>query len=355
MPRIALEDLKLINYHELIGLIGKDLEDILSFLTNTTYGEDVDCALTGDVEHVLLEDILLRNYINTFNRIYKNSSEYIKNLLTAIMHKFDALNLKTILRMVHAGIQTEEILPNIIPLGEYNTEKCQELLFGATSISDFLNSLQKQDFGFFLKEIFMDQIVFSDLFPLEAALDKEVFKGILESIKKLNRLDKKIATNILGIEIDAINAKIILKCKALGVAKEKIKENLMPAALLNDKILDSAIQQPNIKSTLQEFLSAIETGHHVYKMIFLKLVEKSDFPLSHLEMILDKASLEMSLFELKKHMRYYSIGYILAFLNLKWTEMKNLRIIINASARTIPNQTKDLLILPENYLESLNG
>ena len=57
----------------------------------------------------------------------------------------------------------------------------------------------------------------------------------------------------------------------------------------------------------------------------------------------------MSLFELKTHLRYYSIGYILAFLNLKWAEMKNVRSLINASARKLPDQTIDLLILPEHY------
>ena len=36
MPRIALEDLKLIKYNDLIGLIGKNLEHVLSFLRNTT-------------------------------------------------------------------------------------------------------------------------------------------------------------------------------------------------------------------------------------------------------------------------------------------------------------------------------
>ena len=349
MPRIAIEDLKLIDTNELICLIGKDLKDILSFLRNTTYGDDLDCKLNVGVEHVILEDYLLQNYVKTFNRITQNSSKYIKNLLTVLLHKFDALNLKTMLRMVHTGINTEEILQNIIPLGEYNKEKCHQLLSGATSISDFVNSLQIQDFGFFLKETFKDQIMITDLSPLEAALDKEVAKRILKAIKKLNRLDKKIATNILGIEIDAVNVKIILKCKALGFDQEKIKENLMPAALFDENILESAIEQPDSKSILQVFLNAVETEHQVYKKIFGKLVQESDCPISHLEMILDKASLEMSLFELKTHMRYYSIGYILAFLNLKWTEMKNLRIIINASARNVPDQTIDLLILPEHY------
>ncbi|GAH81385.1 unnamed protein product, partial [marine sediment metagenome] len=41
MPRIALESLKLINVNELIRLVGKNLEEIFSFLVNTTYREEI--------------------------------------------------------------------------------------------------------------------------------------------------------------------------------------------------------------------------------------------------------------------------------------------------------------------------
>ncbi len=124
----------------------------------------------------------------------------------------------------------------------------------------------------------------------------------------------------------------------------------MPTALIDEKILESAIKEPDIKSTLQRFLRSVETEHQVYQTIFTKLVEESDSPTSRLEFILEKAPLEMSFFELKKNLRYYNIGYILAFLNMKWAEIKNLRCIINAMARNVgPDQTRDLLILPENY------
>ena len=350
MPRIALESLKLINSTELVSLIGQNLEGIFSFLVNTAYGEEVASACGDIIEPGLLEDALFQNYAKMFNKLLKYSSRYIENLLMSVLHKFDALNLKTMLRMVQAGINTEEILKHIIPLGTYDRKKCQAILSEANSISDIVDSLQDQDFGFILKETLKAQKIIGDLSPQEAALDKEVFKGILRAIKNLDGRDRKIATNILGIEIDALNVKIILKYKALMTDHENIKENLMPPVLIDKEILESAIKEPDIKSTLQRFLRSVETKHQVYQTIFTKLVKESDSPISRLEFILGKASLEMSFFELKKNMRYYNIGYILAFLNMKWAEIKNLRCIINAVARNVgPDQTRDLLILPENY------
>ncbi len=350
MPRIALENLKLINLNELVRLIGQNLEGIFSFLVNTAYGEEI-VSICGDiVEPGLLEEALLQNYAKTFNKLLKFSSKYIENLLMSVLHKFDALNLKTMLRMVHAGVNAKDILQHIIPLGIYDRKKCNAILSDANFINDIVGSLQDQDFGFILKETLNAQKIIGDLSPLEAALDKEVFKGILEKIKNLDGRDKKIATNILGIEIDALNVKIILKYKALMIDHEKIKDNLMPAVLIDEKILESAIKEPDIKSTLKCFLRSVETKHQIYQTIFTKLVKESDSPISRLKNILEKAPLEMSFFELKKNLRYYNIGYILAFLNMKWAEIKNLRCIINAIARKVdPDQTRDLLILPENF------
>ncbi len=350
MPRIALENLKLIDIEELIRLVGKNLEEIFSFLVNTTYSEEIVSTCGDVVEPGLLEDALFQNFAKTFNNLLKNSSGHIKNLLMSVLHKFDALNLKTMFRMVQTGMDVEDIIQYIIPLGTYDRIKCQAILLKANTISAILGSLQEQDFGFFLKEKFNFQTRFGDLTPLETALDKAVFKGILDEIKNLKRKDKKIATNIMGIEIDTLNVRIILKFKALMTNLDNIKENLMPVALVDESTLESAIKEADIKSTLQRLSRSVETKHQVYRNVFAKLVKESDSPISRLEFILEKAPLEMSFFELKKNMRYYNIGYILSFLNLKWAEIKNLICVINAMARNVDSdKTLDLLFLPENY------
>jgi vacuolar-type H+-ATPase subunit C/Vma6 len=148
MPRIALENLKLIDIDELIRLVGKNLEEIFSFLVNTTYSEEIVSTCGDVVEPGLLEDALFQNFAKTFNNLLKNSSGHIKNLLMSVLHKFDALNLKTMFRMVQTGMDVEDILQYIIPLGTYDRIKCQAILLKANTISAILGSLQEQDFGF---------------------------------------------------------------------------------------------------------------------------------------------------------------------------------------------------------------
>jgi vacuolar-type H+-ATPase subunit C/Vma6 len=350
MPIIALESLKLIDIDEIVSLIGNDLNEIYRFLSNTAYKEEVVRSCGDQVEPALLEDALYQNYAKTFNKLLKYSSKYIKNLLLSILHKIDASNLKTMLRMVQAGIKVEEILKHIIPLGTYNKNKCLEVLSNVNSISNIIESIREEDFGFILKKKFIDQNISGNLITLEAVLEKEVYKEILNAIKNLNRTDKKIAHNILGIEIDVLNVKIIIKNKTMTDYFEPIKRILIPPALIDKKTLESAIKEPDLKSVFKIILKSVKNKHPVYQSIFSKLVDKFESPLSQLEFILEKAPIEMSYFELKKNLRYYNIGYILAFLNMKWVEIKNLICIINAMVRNVDgDQTFNLLILPENY------
>jgi len=94
----------------------------------------------------------------------------------------------------------------------------------------------------------------------------------------------------------------------------------------------------------------VEWLHPVYKKIFTQMLAESNLPLSRLETLLDKAPLEMSLSVLREHSRYYNIAFILAFLNLRWAELKNLRCIIKGSERkSPPSQVRKLLTIPDEW------
>ncbi len=350
MPRIAIESQKLIHIDDIRLLFGKNFNEILSFLKTTTYGETIPGDIQGfEKAYILLEELLYENYALSFHNLLQYSSDYIASFLRSLLYRFDSYNLKTMLRMVNAGIPSDLILKNLIPIGGHSKKRCRVILSGVNSMSDFINSLSDQDFGFFLRDKLKAHKTYPELSLLEAFIEKEAFGRIFEEITKLDRNDKKIASKIIGIEIDVLNVKIILKCKAVGINDEKIEDYLMPMGLLDDNLLRSAINQPNIESAFQAIFKGIEPEHQIYKNFYLKLMLEADKPISHLESLLDRISLEMSLFELKKNMRYYNIAYILAFLNLKWTEIKNLRCIINAAVRNVFDPTHDLLIIPENY------
>ena len=123
----------------------------------------------------------------------------------------------------------------------------------------------------------------------------------------------------------------------------------MPTTLIDEGTLEKATTAPDARSMIKILFSKAATKNQVYERIFTQIIKEHNAPLSRLEAILDRASLTMSLQMIKEHSRYYNIGFVLAFLNLKWAEVKNLRCIINGSERKASDsQVRQLLTFPSD-------
>lgn len=348
MPKIALENLKLIEVDDLLSLIGKDLEAIRCFLQESAYQEEISTISTDKLRALSFEKALLQSYVKTVKALIRFSSGEIRNLLLAVLRKVEVSNVKSMLRAVKARMDVDEAMKHIIPVGPLDEDKCRAVLAGSKGIGDIINSLLFLEYGTILKKVAEESMVNEDLLPLEVALEKALFHGLSEAVEKLKGLDKIIAKGVLGIEVDAVNVKIILRCKAKGVSQDHTKSYLMPTARIDEEALEEAIKAANVKSTIERLVKAAEeTENPFYKKIFNQILKEHDAPLRLLETILDSASLKMSLYMLRKYSRYYNIGFVLAFLNLKWFEIKNLRCLIQGSERKTPvSQVRKLLVIP---------
>ena len=348
MPRVAIENLKLIEINDLINLIGKDVEGIRYAMADSSYSKQLSAVTSNVLDYRFLEVALLQNYAETIQKLIEFSSGNIKKLLVALSKKVEVANIKTILRAAKAQIDVEEALKNIVPMGDLDVDSCKAVLTEAKSVEDVIVALNNFEYGEVLKAVEKPEGKI-DLTLLEVALDKAVYREILGNIEKLTGIDEKIAKAVLGIELDVANVKTILKGKELAVNPEIIKEYLMPPAFFTKDVLEEAMETADVKSMMESLALIVESAHMVYKKIFTQMLKESDSPLSLLEAILDKAPLEMSLCQLRENSRYYNIGFILAFLNLKWAEVKNLRCIIKGSERKIPSsQVQKLLMLPDD-------
>lgn len=352
MPRVAIEYLKLIEIDDLINLIGKDLEAIRCALTDSSYSKQILAMSQEGLDYSLIESALMQNYSETIQKLLQFSSGNIQKLLVALSKKIETANIKTILRAAKAHINVSDTLENIFPLGALNVNHCRAILETVESVEDVIAALSDFEYGKVLKQVVNQHGGKIDLTLLEVALDKAVFREILEIIEKFAGVDAKIAKALLEIELDTINFKIILKCKELAIKAEAIEEYLMPTGFFTEAMLEEAIEASNVKSIIECLSLIVESAPSVYKELFAKLLQESDgdVPLSRLEAILDKAPLEMSIRLLRKYRRYYNIGFLLAFLNLKWTEVKNLRCIVKGSERKIPHsQVRKLLTIPDDW------
>jgi len=118
--------------------------------------------------------------------------------------------------------------------------------------------------------------------------------------------------------------------------------------VFGEKELEEAMRGLDMQSFINSLVRlARRSMARDYQYIFTEIQELHVTSLTTLETILDRGLVETSLRMLKRYTPFFNIGLILAFLNLKWFEVKNLRAIIRGSEAGIPpDRVKKLLILP---------
>ena len=351
MPRVAIEKLKLIEEEDLVDLVGRNLVAIRCALIETSYRDEILKVSPQETDSNSLEEALLENYAQTLKNLIKFSSGDLKKLLLAVVRKIETSNVKTLLRAKKAQMNLDEAIRNIIPVGILTKDRCRDILSTSKTIEDVIEHLFDTEYGIIIQKAFAERKTGNNLLQIELALDQAMYHGIFKVIEKFKGLDKQIAKNVLGIEIDAKNIKIILRGKAKGIPKEMIKKYLLPSFFISEKTFLKALETSDVK-TLVECLITSEgvAKNPVYENIFGQILEKNDLSTTQIEHILEKASLRVSLDMQKKYFKYYNVSYVLVLLNLKRLEIKNLRCLIVGSKRKIGSaEVKRLLIIENNH------
>jgi V/A-type H+-transporting ATPase subunit C len=348
MPKITVEKLKLIEPKKISNFVGMSLHHISSELEKTPYRTEIRELGLKELNSISLEDALLKNFLKTCKMITELSPKDIGILLSAFLMKFEANCLKTILKTKKANLSVEESMNYIVPAGRLSENRCRKTLENSENIGDVIDSLQDLDYGSILEnafEVYMKEKIF---YLLEVAIDRHIYNELWGATEKLWGMDKRIARTIIGLEIDAVNVKVIFRCKAMGISRNEIKRYILPVSeMFGEKELEEAIRCSDIHSAIDSLLeSAKRAGERDHRYVFKEIQESNITSLTELETILDRGLLETNLRILKRYTPFFNIGLLLAFLNLKWFEVKNLRAIIRGSeARIAPDRVKKLLIL----------
>ena len=352
MPETIVAKLKLIDHKDLLDLAGRSIEYIHSTLTNTPYKTEILAIPEEQLCSISIENALLKNYLTTFEEIVGHSPKDIGSLLSTVMMKFEADNVKTVLRIKGSKISYDEAFRYIVPVGRLDVVRCQKILGDSESIDDVVELLSDLEYGSVLENASKEHKEIGFLLSLETALDKYIYGEIWRATGKLRGLDKTIARTVLSIEIDSLNLKVILRCKEIGIEKDQIRHYLIPVTdIFGEKELEDAIKARDIRSSIESLLiaSKLEMARdHQYLLIDLLKAYDTSQSLLSLEMVLDRGLLKTSLKMLKEYTPFFNVGLILAFLNLKWFELRNLRAIVKGAENNIPSdKIKKLLILPE--------
>lgn len=349
MPKITVAKLKLMEPKKITDLVGMSLHHISSMLEKTPYKTEISEISTKELSSISLEDALLQNFIKTCEELMEMSPKGIRLLLSTFLMKFEANCVKAILRAKQAELDVDEAMKYIMPVGRLDEARCRKTLEISENIADVVESLSDMEYGSVLEKAFAVYEEEKIFYLLEVALDRYVYSKIWRAIGKLGGLDKKIARTVIGLEIDSANVKTILRCKAMGISEDQIRRYLIPVSeVFSEKELEEAMRGLDMQSFINSLVRlARRSMARDYQYIFTEIQELHVTSLTTLETILDRGLVETSLRMLKRYTPYFNIGLILAFLNLKWFEVRNLRAVIRGSEAGISaDRVKKLLILP---------
>jgi len=351
MPKVLVSKLRLIQTKDMLDLIGSPLDRVYSELAKTPYQKEISEISPQQLSSISLEEALLKNYVRTVDEIAHCSPRGIRALLTRILMKFEASSVKAILRTKMAGVEADQAMKYVIPAGRLDAAKCIEILNKSRNVRDVVSLLSDMEYGSVLDGAMEEYDKTGILLPLEIAVDKHVCSRIWRAAKKLRGLDGKIARTILGLEIDSMNIRVVLRFQEAGISQDRAKQYLMPISdIFGRKELENALRAKEPDSTLKHLLNAARVNlARDYQRLLMELMREYEThkSLSQVETILDRELLRTSLKMLKRYTPFFNIGFVLAFLNLRWYELRNLRTIIEGAEDKMPSsRTRELFIFP---------
>jgi len=351
MPKVLVRKLRLIPAKDMVDLVGSSPDRICSELAKTSYQKEISEMSPQQLSSISMEEALLKNFLRTLDEIARSSPRDIRALLTRILMKFEASTLKAILRTKSAGLELEQAMRYVMPAGRLDAARCADIIRNSKNIGDVVKLVYDTEYGPVLKDALPEYDKTGALFPLETAIDRFVYGRVMRAAKKLRGLDKKIAATVLGLEIDTMNIRVLLRFREADISHDRATRYFLPVSdVFGQEALSEAMQTKEVKSAIERLLEAAEFNlARDYQLLLKELMKEYEVhkSLSRLEVVLDRGLLETSLRMLKRYTSFFNIGFLLAFVNLKWFEMRNLRAIVRGADEKIPSErTRELLVLP---------
>jgi len=321
------------NVHPLLE--SKNVSDVISRIAES-YKLDVTGEDPDELEKAL-NLALLKTYKSTITRVPK----CIKPFLEAYLMKFEAEQLKTVIKGKNAGLSPDAIKQKMISVENVTSDLIGELA-EADNMDRIVQILSDTPYGKELSNALLDYEKTKSVLPLELALDRCVFQGLSESISKIPASIVSPVSEFVDTYVDATNIKVLMRAKKESLEPEAVRKYLLPGGTLSAWVLTQAIESRDIVeivATLEktEYASLLKKAMSEY--------EKSG-SIYAFEVIFDKHLLHMVFGFARKNI--FDVGPIMRFIVAKDYEVRNIRAALHGIRERLSlEQMKDIVICEE--------
>ncbi|HAZ37176.1 MAG TPA: ATPase [Clostridiaceae bacterium] len=299
------------DYKNLIAL--KSSSEIAKYLKdNTAYGEffkdrDTSKMHRDDIEKCLKEGIghSIDKLINYFTNDYRD-------FFKCFYSRYEIYDLKSIARTIQVDRDYSQIKNSMVFAGRYRHID-RDSLIQARSVSDLIYALDGTIYYPYLKTL-IDGNKNESLFRFEMTLDKAYFNILDDKLKKLDKEDINIFTELMGCSIDMTNLQWIYRGKKYyNLSSEEIFNYSLNRG---NKFSYKKIKELCYLNSLEEFIERIKGTQ--YEFMF-KGDEKQDI-------YMERRMNRFMYFKLKsfKTKASLNIATVIAFIELVEFEIRDI-------------------------------
>jgi V/A-type H+-transporting ATPase subunit C len=198
-------------------LVRMGTSEIARFMEETEYESEMN-ALGSRYSGVdLVEYALNRNLAKHFEDLLQWSDGRLYDLIARYLRKFDAWNVKTVIRGLYSGAERADIEDDLIRAGEFSERQLDQLL-AAESIEEAVEVLGTTMFADELELALEDYDESGTLVALENAADRAFYETLLSGLPDTVEGDSPVGLYLefLEAEIDFRNLRNALRIARSG-------------------------------------------------------------------------------------------------------------------------------------------
>ncbi|WP_323674418.1 V-type ATP synthase subunit C [Halorubellus sp. PRR65] len=267
----------------------------------------------------LIEYSLNRNLAENFEDILDWAGGGLYEQIASYLRKFDAWNVKTVLRGIYSDAPRDEVEADLIRAGEFD-DRFLERLLDAQSIEGVVELLDGTIFGRGMAAAFPEYEESDVLVPLENAADRAFYENLIAELGDYEP-DSALAlyAGFLKAEIDFRNARNALRLARSGADLDPAEYHIAGGDLFSEGQLSSLV------SSSSELVSVIRDSEYGDELgQALAELEDAD-SLIGFERALDAALQEYA--DHLSHVHPLSITPVLSYIIAKEREVDNIRAI----------------------------
>jgi len=189
--------------------------EIARFMEESEYEAEMNRLGSRHSGVDLIEYALNQNLAKHFDDVLRWSEGRLYDYVARYMRKFDAWNVKTVLRGLYSGADRDAISDDLIDTGEFSPAQRQALI-EADSVEAVVAALDRTIFGDPLAAAMEDYEETGLLVPLENAVDRAFYEHLIGGLPKNPGRATALYIEFLEAEIDFRNLRNALRLARSG-------------------------------------------------------------------------------------------------------------------------------------------